>query len=450
MDCTEEKEKTMYWNLDEEGTLCVSGDGKMPNYSCGRNPLPPWYEIREQIRQVEIGNGITELGIRAFDGCTNLETVYLPDSAERIHAECFSGCTKLEEICTAQEAAYRFVYDDAPESGREDWKAKRKIIFGINSFYGVPWALRRWGLYYISGNCLMVCFSEESEAVIPEGVEAIGKFAFSKVPLVEVKLPESLQRIEEFAFEYVKLEELAFPEGLRYVGYGAFSGSSLKKAVVPVSACIEFDPGAFSETAIRLPVRWKKRRPSLYEIAGCSSGMPGFRKLKLRERRATASRGIVGIPALHVGDAVLNRIKRGTILICIQWDESMKKVTAVKSFRWIGGAGFPEEYLMYPCYENDEKREGVSIWSDSFTYLDNDDITCSFPERVDEELLQSGKLRDSNRDAEEWFSSSDRENYGGPLELHLLEKWLKRHPGYRLDSTEENREESAYRWFVSC
>lgn len=450
MDRPEEKEKAMYWNLDEEGTLCVSGSGKMPNYACGRNPLPPWHEIRGMIRQVEIGNGITELGIRAFEDCENLETVYLPDSVRRIHSGCFYGCTKLEDICTAEETAYRFIYDDTEESEKAAWMAKQRIVFGINSFYAVPWALQRWGLYYISEGCLMACFSQEQRIVIPEGVGTIGKFAFSGMPVREVKLPESLCRIESFAFEFTGICELFFPENLRCAGYGAFAGSALKKAVFPVSYCrdMELDPGVFAGTAVHLPVRWKKNMPSIYEIAGCSCGLTGFSRLLLREKKATGSRGVIGVPLLHTGAAVLSRIKRGSVLVCIRWDGELKKVSSVKSFRWHREYELAEAYTMYPCYEYVEKKEGISLRSESCTYLDEDDITCGFQDAVDQEQIQSAKLRVSDH-AEEWFRSSDAAGFGGALELKILEHWLKQHPDYKLESQKENMEELPYRISVS-
>ncbi|MDD7389467.1 MAG: leucine-rich repeat domain-containing protein [Lachnospiraceae bacterium] len=420
----------MYWSLDEEGTLCVSGSGKMPNYACGTNPLPPWHEIRSMIRQVEIGYGITELGIRAFEDCRNLETVYLPDSVRRIHSGCFYGCTKLEDICTAEETAYRFIYDDTEESEKAGWMAKQRVVFGINSFYAVPWALHRWGLYYISEGRLMAGFSQEQSIVIPEGVETIGKFAFSGMPVREVKFPESLCRIESFAFESTGICELYFPENLRYAGYGAFAGSALKKAVFPVSYCrdMELDPGVFAGTAVHLPVRWKRNMPSIYEIAACSCGLTGFSRLFLREKKATASKGVIGIPLLHTGRAVFSRIRRGGVLICIRWDEELKKVSEVKSFRWNREYELAEVYIMHPCYGEDENTERVSLRSDSCTYLDEDDIICSFQDAVDQEQIQSGKLRVSSHAEEEWFRSSDRGNFGGSLEFEILEHWLKQHP----------------------
>ena len=42
--------------------------------------------------------GVTELGVNAFLGCTALETVTLPQTLERLPSGVFLGCRRLKDI----------------------------------------------------------------------------------------------------------------------------------------------------------------------------------------------------------------------------------------------------------------------------------------------------------------------------------------------------------------
>ena len=47
-----------FWSLDDEGTLKVWGSGEMSNYSAN---TVPWKDCRSKIKNIIIGEGITNL-----------------------------------------------------------------------------------------------------------------------------------------------------------------------------------------------------------------------------------------------------------------------------------------------------------------------------------------------------------------------------------------------------
>lgn len=57
------------WELDEEGTLTISGTGEMYDYSLR---AAPWDSFRKSIKSVVIEDGVTSIGEFAFNYCTNL------------------------------------------------------------------------------------------------------------------------------------------------------------------------------------------------------------------------------------------------------------------------------------------------------------------------------------------------------------------------------------------
>ncbi len=95
------------WQL-EDGTLTVSGTGRMDNYAQANGYIwrlktrhvvgttAPWN--LEVIRKVVIGEGVTSVGSSAFYGHPELVSVELPDSLEFIGKSAFENCVSLEEI----------------------------------------------------------------------------------------------------------------------------------------------------------------------------------------------------------------------------------------------------------------------------------------------------------------------------------------------------------------
>lgn len=77
-----------HYSLDENGILVISGSGAMWDFD-GDHPVP-WSVDRDNIRQVIIEEGITEVGNRAFYMCT-INDLQLADSITRIGAEAFYG-----------------------------------------------------------------------------------------------------------------------------------------------------------------------------------------------------------------------------------------------------------------------------------------------------------------------------------------------------------------------
>lgn len=53
----------IYWIL-ENGVLTVNGQNKIPDYDCRANISAPWENVREQIAEIHIKEGITEIMIR--------------------------------------------------------------------------------------------------------------------------------------------------------------------------------------------------------------------------------------------------------------------------------------------------------------------------------------------------------------------------------------------------
>ena len=89
----------LFWTLDSEGVLTISGSGGMHDYGSSD---APWYGYRSLVKSAVIGNRVTSIGSCAFYECTSLTSVTIPDSVTSIGDGAFASCTSLTGIWVAE------------------------------------------------------------------------------------------------------------------------------------------------------------------------------------------------------------------------------------------------------------------------------------------------------------------------------------------------------------
>ena len=87
----------MTWTLYEDGLLHFAGDGDMYDYGTEIG-YTPWFEYADQVKSVEISDGITNICHFAFADCVNLTTIMIPSSVGMIGYNAFDNCTSLQSI----------------------------------------------------------------------------------------------------------------------------------------------------------------------------------------------------------------------------------------------------------------------------------------------------------------------------------------------------------------
>lgn len=231
------------------GQLSITGSGAMYDYL---EPCGPWRDLRSQIRSVSFGSGVTSIGIGAFWGCSALESVFTPATLTTINFAAFAECTALKNIhitagnigesafirCSSLETVtigpgVKAMGISAFESCASlkgvyinDIAAWCAIDFG--SLYANP-LQNAWHLY-LNG-------AEVTSVVVPDGVPAVGAFAFINAKMLNnVTIPASVKSIGDYAFygcTGLAAMNLA-PAGLTSIGGNAFdSCTSLKTCNFP-------------------------------------------------------------------------------------------------------------------------------------------------------------------------------------------------------------------------
>lgn len=444
------------WILDEKGVLTIIGNGRMPDYACGKNPAAPWADRKDDIKSLVVEDGITEIGFNAFRDCRNLKSVKLPHTVGRIHGYAFRDCTGLESI-ESERSDWKYIYDKRLIAEEDT------VIFGVESFLNCPWAAEKWDNYYQQDGVLFACFTGSGRMEIPEGVHTLHQFAMVDISADEIICPSTLNRAEAFAFSNAFVRKgIRFPEQMEDIDPYALADSCFGSLRLPKG----YAPAGMKKKKTYLYGDEKmldlKRVPEFvgkyYLGTEKLKGSDDFRRLKIMERKPVFHKdgrvtAVWDNDYLDVGKSVLCKIQRGSALAYIEHEAGRVvcvKVLAMKYVETYAGAdvyeNIPRVYLMYP------EQNGSSIlpWRDSYTFFQSSEVRDAFLDGDGRALAESGKLRFRHPDThEEWFWCTPDENEWWGLASGALGLWLAEHPEIRVDTKEENMEEDAYRWFVS-
>ncbi len=285
---------SLTWVLDSEGTLTISGNGEMYDWSATSEA--PWFLDRTAITSVDIESGCTSIGARAFYACTYISSIDIPESVSDIGSGAFDECSSLSSIIipssvTSLNASVfynctRLANISLPEGittiGNHAFSGCSSLTtinlsdeltsIGTFAFHGcsslleisLPQSLISLGTYAFS-DCsslksivipdlitVIDVFTFESckslsNVVLPEGLQYIRSMAFYDCSSLEnINLPESLTLIDGEAFENCSsLTSIAIPEGVLSIGNYTFSGCTNLSEVSLCKGIVSIDDYAF-------------------------------------------------------------------------------------------------------------------------------------------------------------------------------------------------------------
>lgn len=274
------------WNLDGNGLLTITGEGKMDKSAS-------WSSYRRDITSIEIGEGITTISDDAFYGCDSIKAVSLPSTLTKIGDRSFYGCKDLESITIPASVTkigdYAFsntglktaiISEGATEVLADVFYGCDKLEsitlpstitkIGDRAFYGckklksltIPASVKTIGDYAFSNTGLeTVIIADGTEAIlddefygcdklesitIPDSVTSIGARAFYGCKkLIELAIPKGVKSIGDYAFSNTGLETVILEEGLTEIWPDAFYGCDKLKSVTIPSTVTEIGERAF-------------------------------------------------------------------------------------------------------------------------------------------------------------------------------------------------------------
>lgn len=76
----------------------------------------------EMLEEIILSETCIEIGEHAFEGCSNLKSIYLPKAIGNVGEDAFKGCTNLTIKCTPR--SYDEMYADAKHINLDDMNNK--------------------------------------------------------------------------------------------------------------------------------------------------------------------------------------------------------------------------------------------------------------------------------------------------------------------------------------
>lgn len=215
------------WTLDSEGTLTISGRGKMKNYNAYSGQLAPWCEeaYRPSLKKLVLSNGVGTIGFTAFYNCSGFTgRLTIPNSVYYIMGSAFYGCSGFTGDLVIPDYV-TFIGNDA-----------FRDCSGFNGTLTLSRNLTEIGQAVFCG-----CNGLSGTLVIPDKVTSIGDSAFygCKGFTDTLSIPDSVTSIGYAAFCLCDhLMELNIPDSVTYIGDSAFCWCVNLRGVITIPGSI--------------------------------------------------------------------------------------------------------------------------------------------------------------------------------------------------------------------
>ncbi len=158
------------------------------------------------LTSISIPDGVTSIGQYAFNGCTSLTSISIPDGVTSIGQDAFDGCTSLTSIN---------IPDGVTSIGQYAFRGCSNLT-SIN----IPDGVTSIGHYAFRGCSSLTSIN------IPNEVASIGNYAFYAChSLTSITIPDGVVSIGDCAFGYCSnLTSFTFGDGVTSIGNSVFDG----------------------------------------------------------------------------------------------------------------------------------------------------------------------------------------------------------------------------------
>lgn len=204
------------WLLDDNGTLTISGSGKIEDYRSDIDQ--PWYSNRSDITSVVIEPGVTSIGSLAFYKCSNLTSITIPSGLTSIGEMAFFNCSALTSVTIPNGVISIGNFAFGSCTGLKSITIPSSVTSIENNIFqdctrltnitvdsSNPSFCSESGVLFNKDKTTLIYYprGKTGSYTIPDGVTAIGDYAFYYCSgLTSVTIPSSVTSIGESAFQH--------------------------------------------------------------------------------------------------------------------------------------------------------------------------------------------------------------------------------------------------------
>lgn len=173
------------------------------------------FTLPSNVQNQEETYTVTKISLGAFNGCTSLTKITIPNSVTLIEGNAFWGCSSLTEVIL-------------PDSINQITSSTFRNCSSLSTI-NLPNTINN-----IGGSAFWGC-SNLKTINLPEGIETLFDFTFFATGLTSITLPNSLKIIQNDAFNgCADLANITIPDSVYFIGENAFKGcKSLTSITLP-------------------------------------------------------------------------------------------------------------------------------------------------------------------------------------------------------------------------
>ena len=229
--------------LTVDGTMGFYGDlssivgGAILLYSSGNDNRN--YVYRNSVQKIEIGNGVTSIGLASFVFCYSLASITIPNSVTSIGGYAFFNCSSLASI---------IIPDGVTSIGEASFNQCSSLVsitlpnnvtsigdYAFEKCNSLASITMPNGVTSIGESAFSECYPLSS-ITIPNSVTSIGVHAFANChSLSSITISNGVTSIEQYMFTNChSLSSITIPDGVTSIGRNAFySCNSLASITMP-------------------------------------------------------------------------------------------------------------------------------------------------------------------------------------------------------------------------
>ncbi len=202
------------------------------------------------------GYPVTVIDSGAFQGNETITSVTVPSSVTEIETYAFEDCTNLSELKLPENIYFfgrRAIKNTAIYNDSKNWDGN---VLYFNNFL-IEASMDIEGEYKVKDGTTLIAggaFTSNRDitsVIFPSSLKYVNDNAFQFCRNIEkVTLNEGLEVIDRGALSYTSISEIKFPQSLRVIGNGALSDTNITKLHFPANVEV-IDETAFTDVELK-------------------------------------------------------------------------------------------------------------------------------------------------------------------------------------------------------